>query len=90
MSTAMSTKRTYISTRDSAAPRGHEVQYGVYALLAGLVVLIVGIQANINVLMIAGFFTAVCAGLALNSMFWAGYFTKHPEKWSMRKFNDQL
>lgn len=86
MNTAMSTKRTFISSRESAAPRKNEL---LYALVAGLVIMIVGIQANINILMVAGFFATVCAGLALNSMFWANYFTKHPEKLSMRKFNNR-
>lgn len=89
MNTAMSTKRTFISNREEVTPRSHEVQYAVYALLAGLMVMIVGIQASINIFMVAGFFAAVCAGLALNSMFWASYFSKHPERLSMRKFDDR-
>ena len=87
MSTAMSTKRSYVSSRGNSAPgfRRNEVHLALYALIAGVLLLVVGAQADIGILMIAGFFAAVSAGLALNSMFWASYFSKHGEpKFSIR------
>ncbi len=90
MSTAMSTKRSFISERGvskPAAPRS-EAQIALYAFVAGILLLLAGTQVNVDILMIAGFFFAVCGALALNALFWAGYYKEHggPEGSSYSQF----
>lgn len=87
MNTAMSTKRSFVSSRSASAPsfRRNEVTLALYALVAGIIMLVIGAQADIGILMIAGFFAAVSAGLALNSMFWARFYEKNGSpKFSLR------
>ncbi len=79
MSTAMSTKRSFVSSRSAASPStgSRAVSYSLYALVAGVLMLVIGAQASVDILMIAGFFFAMSAGLALNTLFWAGYYEKN-------------
>lgn len=81
MNTAMSTKRSFISERSASKPavQSSEKHIALYALVAGLLLLVVGVKTDITALMIVGFFFTASAGLALNSLFWASYFAKHGE-----------
>lgn len=80
MDTAMSVKRSFVSDRNFSKPvQTSGTQYALYAMAAGLLLLIVGAQTSVDILMIVGFFFAVSAGLALNALFWSGYYKKHGE-----------
>lgn len=79
MSTAMSTKRSFLSDRSTAKPAvsSSEVHLSLYSLIAGVLLMIVGVKASVDVVMIVGFFFAACGALALNALFWASYYAKH-------------
>jgi hypothetical protein len=93
MNTAMSTKRSFVSERSALKPvvKSSEVQISLYAFVAGILLLIIGVKADISALMIVGFFFTASAGLALNSLFWASHFAKHGEPkfsphWKYRQY----
>ncbi len=81
MSTAMSTKRVFLAEHAASKPAllSTEAHVSLYALVAGILLLVVGGKADFASLMIIGFFLTASAGLALNSLFWAHYFAKHGE-----------
>ncbi len=76
---AISVKKSFVSERGISRPavRRSETQIALYALVAGVLLLVAGAQASVDILMIVGFFFAASAGLALNALFWAGYYEKH-------------
>ncbi len=87
MSTGMSTKRSFAV--DYCAPRKETslgaTHYALAALVAGVLLLVIGAQTSMDILMIVGFFFAASAGLALNAMFWGNFYAKHGEpKFSIR------
>ena len=88
MNTAMSSKRVATSGRIAFATSTttSEIHTFLVALVAGVLVLFIGIQANVTALMFVGFLATTCSGLALNSMFWARYFEKHKTGFSTRRF----
>ncbi len=78
---AISVKKSFVSERGISRPavRRSETQIALYALVAGVLLIVAGAQASVDILMIVGFFFAASAGLALNALFWAGYYAKHGE-----------
>lgn len=87
MSTGMSTKRSFGVERSVARGETHlnETHFALAALVAGVLMLVIGAQTSVDILMIVGFFFAASAGLALNAMFWAKYYTKYGDpKFSFR------
>ena len=79
MSTGMSTKRSFgVVERGVSKPVYlGAVHFALAALVAGVLLLVIGAQASVDILMIIGFFFAASAGLALNAMFWGSYYEKH-------------
>ncbi len=81
MSTAMSTKRSFLSdrslAREEAGVAPSTVRLSLYALFAGVLLMIAGGYAGVDVVMIVGFFAAACGGLALNALFWAQHYEMH-------------
>lgn len=74
--TAMSSRRTssIISVRQAAAPAatsGNKIGTAVISLIAGLLVLALGIKLDVTALMGVGFTVFACALMYLNAMFWA-------------------
>ncbi len=76
---AVSVKRSFVSERSASKSVVHRSEWPIalYALAAGILLLVIGAEASVDALMIAGFFVAISAGLALNALFWAGYYAKH-------------
>ncbi len=81
MDTAMSVKRSFVSDRNAPKPavRRSETNLALYALIAGILLLVVGAKAAVDIVTIVGFFFAASGALALNSLFWASYYGKHGE-----------
>ena len=74
--TAMSSRRTssIITSRPaaaSAAEGGSKTGTAVIALIAGVLILALGIKINVPVVMGIGFTALCCALMYLNAMFWA-------------------
>jgi hypothetical protein len=88
----MSTKRSFVSTHRPAesAPASRISKQGIalYALVAGVLMMIAGSFATIGMLMVPGFFLATGAGFVLNALFWAEHHEKtgDPRFFSIRSY----
>lgn len=80
MNTAMSSRRSYVeaSAKESASP-------ALFALIGGFVLMILGVMADVPVLMAVGFVPFVTAALYYNNMFWAGMYKSGKLRQSFRK-----
>lgn len=74
--TAMSSRRSssIISARQASVPAatgGSKIGIAVISLIAGLLILALGVKLDVTAIMGVGFTVFACALMYLNAMFWA-------------------
>ena len=88
MSTAMSSKKTFVSSRHESKTSRNG--FAALAVIAGLFVMIVGIQTDLSALMVVGFAAFGSALMYLNTMFWAWMYETKRLRQSLRRSQSQI